>query len=65
MLKFCSLSCVIGWCAFWAFGFLALTGAATATNTYISMFLAAAGMVVGTFSYLRLSAVAHAKIKKG
>ncbi|MEY4983387.1 MAG: hypothetical protein RIR62_1653 [Pseudomonadota bacterium] len=55
MLKICALSCVIGWSAFWAFSYLALTAdpAAVAQST-VAALLAFGGLLVGTFSYIRL-----------
>lgn len=55
MLKFCALACVIGWSAFWAFSYLALTAdPAAVAQTTLAALLAFAGLLVGTFSYIRL-----------
>ncbi|MAY33372.1 MAG: hypothetical protein MRY67_06615 [Rhodovulum sp.] len=55
-MKICSLTCVIGWLAFWAFGFLAIS-AQGAPNSEImtSSLLAFAGLMAGAVSYLKLA----------
>ena len=55
MLKVCALSCVIGWSAFWAFSYLALTAdPAAVTQSSLAALLAFGGLMLGTFSYIRL-----------
>ena len=55
MLKICALSCVVGWSAFWAFSYLALTAdPADVVQTTLAAALAFGGLLTGTFSYIRL-----------
>jgi hypothetical protein len=64
MLKTCSLVTVIGFCAFWVFGFLALTGDGNSTLTAAYAVAAFAGLAAGSFAYLRLCRVMPGR-KKG
>jgi hypothetical protein len=64
MLKMCSLVTVIGFCAFWVFGFLALTGDGAAMLTTGYAFAAFVGLAAGSFAYLRLCRVMPGR-KKG
>lgn len=60
MQKLCALSCVIGWSAFWAFSYLALTADPTETlQSTAASVIAFAGFIVGMFSYMRLGREAH------
>lgn len=55
-MKLRSITCVIGWLAFWSFGFLALTSQGTpAAETIIAMMLAFLGLVSGSVSYVRIA----------
>jgi hypothetical protein len=55
MQKLVALSCVLGWSAFWAFGYLALsTEPHETTQASIAALLAFAGLIAGSFSYMRL-----------
>ena len=55
MQKFVALSCVIGWSAFWAFGYLGLSAEAhETTQATVAAILAFAGFLTRSFSYMRL-----------
>ena len=55
MQKLNALGCVIGWSAFWTFGYLALSASADlGAQASLAALLAGAGFLVGTFSYMRL-----------
>jgi len=55
-VKFCSISCVIAWFAFWIFGYLALTEPFDATAYTVPYVLVAGlSMLTGTFTYLKLA----------
>lgn len=53
--KACALSCVIGWSAFWTFGYLALSASPDqGGQASVAALLAAAGFLTGMFTYVRL-----------
>ncbi len=55
-MKLCSITCVIAWLAFWAFGFVALTtDPAQALTLMTAMMIAFAGFAIGTTNYLKIS----------
>ncbi|MXU64986.1 hypothetical protein [Oceanomicrobium pacificus] len=54
MSKSVATLCVIGWSAFWCFGFLALSAPAPQAAT-LPMLLAFAGFIAGSWSYLTLA----------
>jgi len=56
MNKVIATICVIGWSCFAVFGYLALTAPEGATTQMMSaVVLAAGGLFVGVFSYLKLA----------
>jgi len=56
MNKLAAIINVISWSGFWAFGYLALTSdQPDSGQTLIAILLAAAGMLTGTWAYLKLS----------
>ena len=55
MSKVMAMACVLGWSAFWAFGYLALTAPVTEVSQIITAaLLAFAGLITGSFSYMVL-----------
>lgn len=53
--KLCALGCVLGWGAFWAFGYLAISADPQAAAQIVTASLIAfVGFLLGTFAYLRL-----------
>lgn len=54
MLKLCSIMTVVGFFGFWIFGFLALTSNIQDNLIIAYAFLAFGGLILGSFSYLRL-----------
>lgn len=55
MQKIHALSCVVGWSAFWAFGYLGLaTEPHETVQASVAAVLAFAGFLAGSFSYMRL-----------
>ncbi len=55
MQKLNALGCVIGWSAFWTFGYLALSAnPAEGGQASLAAMLAGTGFLVGTFTYMRL-----------
>ena len=55
MQKLNALGCVLGWSAFWAFGYLALSASPEdAAQASLAAALAGAGFLIGTFTYMRL-----------
>lgn len=62
--KLCALGCVMGWGAFWAFGYLAISAdPQAATQMMTAGILAFAGFLVGTFAYIRLGRVYAAPVR--
>jgi len=56
MNKLVAITNVVSWSGFWAFGYLALTAEQPdSSQTLIAILLAAAGMLTGTWAYLKLS----------
>ncbi len=56
MNKLVAITNVISWSGFWAFGYLALTAEQPdSSQTLIALVLAAAGLLSGTWAYLKLS----------
>ena len=56
MRKLIAIINVISWSGFWAFGYLALSAERhDSSHTLIAIILAAAGMLTGTWAYLKLS----------
>lgn len=55
MRKLIAILNVIAWSGFWAFGYLALTGTNyTPTQITVAVSLAAAGLFLGIFAWLKL-----------
>jgi amino acid transporter len=55
MQKLDAIGCVLGWSLFWAFGYLALSaGPEQGGQAAVAALLAAAGMLAGSFTYIRL-----------
>jgi len=54
MLKILSVMTIVGFFGFWAFGALALSDAAQSNLTVLYVLFAFSGLVLGSFSYLRL-----------
>ncbi len=55
MNKLVAMACVLGWSAFWSFGYLALTAPVTEVSQMVTaVLLAFAGLVTGSFSYISL-----------
>ena len=55
-MKTCSITCVIGWAAFWTFGALALTSdPAQTAQLMLASLLAVGGFMLGISSYLKIS----------
>lgn len=55
MQKLNALVCVIGWSAFWTFGYLALSASPDlGGQASFAAILAAVGFLLGTFTYMRL-----------
>ncbi len=56
MNKLIAFMNVIAWSGFWAFGYIALTGAGemTSSRVFIAAALAGAGFLTGMFTYIKL-----------
>lgn len=55
MQKLNALGCVVGWSAFWTFGYLAVSAdAADAGQASLAAMMAGAGFIIGSFTYMRL-----------
>ncbi|MFU8881311.1 MAG: hypothetical protein ACNA7Q_03015 [Rhodobacterales bacterium] len=55
-MKSCSIICVIGYAAFWVFGYLALTTDPSSVGSMLlATVIAGAGFLAGTLSYLKIS----------
>ena len=54
MLKIFSIMTIVGFFGFWAFGALALSDTAQSNLTVLYVLFAFSGLVLGSFSYLRL-----------
>jgi len=55
-MKSCSIVCVIGYAAFWVFGYLALTAEPSSiAEMLLATVIAGAGFLAGTLSYLKIS----------
>ncbi len=55
MQKPAALACILGWSAFWAFGYIGLSAEPHETlQAGIAAVLAFAGFLTGSFSYIRL-----------
>ena len=56
MRKLTAIINVVAWSGFWAFGYLALTAEQPdSRQTLIAILLAAAGMLSGSWAYMKLS----------
>lgn len=55
MQKLNALGCVVGWSAFWTFGYLALSADVADTGqASLAAMMAGAGFIIGSFTYMRL-----------
>lgn len=55
MRKSLAIAVIIGWSAFWAFGYLALTAPVDeATQIIVASILAFAGLITGSAAYFRI-----------
>lgn len=62
--KLCALGCVMGWGAFWAFGYLAISAdPQAAAQMMTACALAFAGFLLGVFAYIRLGRVYAAPVR--
>ena len=56
MRKLTAMVCVLGWSAFWVFGFLALSSDGSAAElSVLSIVVAGLGFLTGAFAYMQLS----------